>query len=103
MSILPDYLQAHIAEEQGDLETAKTCLKKTIYLCPSFVSAYLELGNIYHKEGKVKIAIKMYNTSCDILKKLPPNTPIEQQGKMTANQLLIDVRKKLINLYSKQY
>ncbi|MFS8119869.1 MAG: CheR family methyltransferase [Microcoleus sp.] len=103
MSILPDYLQAHIAEEQGDLETAKTCLKKTIYLCPSFVSAYLELGNIYHKEGKVKIAIKMYNTSCDILKKLPPNTPIDQQGKMTANQLLIDVRKKLINLYSKQY
>ena len=103
MSIFPDYLQAHIAEEQGDLETAKTCLKKTIYLCPSFVSAYLELANIYHKEGKVKIAIKMYNSSCDILKKLPPNTPIEQQGKMTANQVLIDVRKKLINLYSKQY
>ena len=103
MSIFPDYLQAHIAEEQGDLETAKSFLKKTIYLCPSFVSAYLELGNIYHKEGKVKIAIKMYNSSCDILNKLPPNTPIEHQGKMTANQVLIDVKKKLVNLYSKQY
>jgi len=103
MSVFPNYLQAYIAEEQGDLETAKTFLKKTIYLCPSFVSAYLGLGNIYHKEGNVKIAIKMYNTSCDILKKLPPNTPIEQQGKMTANQVLIDVRKKLVNLYSKQY
>ncbi len=103
MSIFPDYLQAHIAEEQGDLETAKTLFKKTIYLCPSFVSAYLELGNIYNKEGKVKIAIKMYNSSCDILQKLPPNTPIEQQGKMTASQVLIDVRKKLVKLYSKQY
>ncbi len=103
MSVFPNYLQAYIAEEQGDLETAKTFLKKTIYLCPSFVSAYLGLGNIYHKEGNLKIAIKMYNTSCDILNKLPPNTPIEQQGKMTANQVLIDVRKKLINLYSKQY
>ena len=103
MSVFPNYLQAYIAEEQGDLETAKTFLKKTIYLCPSFVSAYLGLGNIYHKEGNVKIAIKMYNTSCDILNKLPPNTPIEQQGKMTANQVLIDVRKKLVNLYSKQY
>ena len=103
MSIFPNYLQAHIAEEQGDLETAKNFLKKTIYLCPSFVSAYLELGNIYSKEGKLNIAIKMYNSSCDILQKLPPNTPIEQQGKMTANQVLIDVKKKLVNLYRKQY
>lgn len=95
MSVFPNYLQAHIAEEQGDLETAKSFLKKTIYLCPSFVSAYLELGNIYNKEGKLNIAIKMYNSSCDILQKLPPNTPIEQQGKMTANQVLMDVKKKL--------
>ncbi|MGB3265655.1 MAG: CheR family methyltransferase [Microcoleus sp.] len=102
MSIFPYYLQAHIAEEQGDLETAKIFLKKIIYLCPSFVSAYLELGNIYNKEGQLNIAIKMYNSSCDILKKLPPNTRIEQQGKMTANQVLMDVEKKLVKLYSQQ-
>lgn len=101
MSVFPNYLQAHIAEEQGDLETAKTFLKKTIYLSPSFVSAYLELGNIYNKEGKVNIAIKMYKTSCDFLQKLPPNTSIELQGEMTASQLLMDVKKKLVNLYSK--
>jgi chemotaxis protein methyltransferase CheR len=100
MSVFPYYLQAQIAEEQDDLETAKIYLKKVIYLCPSFVSAYLELGNIYHKEGKLNIAIKMYNSSCDILKQLPPNTPIEQQGKMTASQVLIDVQKKLVKLYS---
>jgi chemotaxis protein methyltransferase CheR len=100
MSVFPYYLQAQIAEEQDDLETAKIYLRKVIYLCPSFVSAYLELGNIYHKEGKLNIAIKMYNSSCDILKKLPPNTPIEQQGKMTASQVLIDVQKKLVKLYS---
>ncbi|MBE9184062.1 chemotaxis protein CheR [Microcoleus sp. LEGE 07076] len=102
MSVFPYFLQAHIAEEQGDLETAKSFLKKTIYLCPSFVSAYLELGNIYNKEGQLNIAVKMYNSSCDILKKLPPNTPIEQQGKMTANQVLMDVEKKLVKLYSQQ-
>ncbi|MBE9093479.1 CheR family methyltransferase [Tychonema sp. LEGE 07203] len=102
MSVFPYFLQAHIAEEQGDLETAKVFLKKIIYLCPSFVSAYLELGNIYNKEGQLNIAIKMYNSSCDILKKLPPDTPIEQQGKMTANQVLIDVEKKLVKLYRQQ-
>jgi chemotaxis protein methyltransferase CheR len=101
VSILPYYLQAHIAEEQGELEIAKVLLKRTIYLCPSFVSAYLELGNIYHKEGKIKRAIKMYNSSCEILQKLPPNTPIEQHGKMTASQVLMNVKKNLLKLYSK--
>jgi chemotaxis protein methyltransferase CheR len=102
MSVLPYYLQAQIAEEQDDLETAKFFIKKTIYLCPSFVSAYLELGNIYNKEGQLNKAIKMYNSSCDILKKLPPHTPIEQQGKMTASQVLMNVKKKLVKLYSPQ-
>jgi len=101
ISVFPDYLQAHIAEEQGELETAKTLLKRTIYLCPSFVSAYLELGHIYHKEGQVKRAIKMYNSSCEILKALPPNTPIAPQGKMTASQVLMDVKQILLRLYSK--
>ncbi len=100
MSVFPYYLQAQIAEEQNDLETAKFFIKKTIYLCPSFVSAYLELGNIYNKEGKLNKAIKMYNSSCEILKKLPPHTPIEQQGKMTATQLLMEIKKKLVKLYS---
>lgn len=102
MSVFPYYLQAHIAEEQGDLEKAKLLLKKTIYLCPYFVLAYLEIGNIYHKEGKLNIAIKMYNSSCDLLKKLPPNTLIDQEGKMTASQVLMDVKKKLVKLYSQQ-
>lgn len=101
VSVFPYYLQAHIAEEQGELETAKILLKRTIYLCPSFVSAYLELGNIYNKEGKVTRAIKMYDSSCEILKKLPPNTPIEQQEKMTASQVLMNVKKDLVKLYSK--
>ena len=101
MSVFPDYLQAQIAEEKGELETAKIFLKRIICLCPSFVSAYLELGSIYKKEGKIKRAIKMYNCSCEILIKLPPNTAIEQQGKMTASQLLLDVKKELLILHSK--
>ncbi|MBD1815443.1 tetratricopeptide repeat protein [Microcoleus vaginatus DQ-U2] len=101
-SVFTDFLQAQIAEEQGQLETAKILLKRTIYMCPSFVSAYIELGNIYNKEGQVKRAIKMYNSSCEILKALPQHTPIDSQGKMTANQVLVDVQKKLLRLYSKE-
>jgi hypothetical protein len=42
----------------------------------------------------------MYNSSCDILKKLPPNTPIGQEGKMTAGEVLMDVKNKLVKLSS---
>ncbi len=98
ISVLPDYLQAQVAEEQGELEKAKRILKKIIYFSPSFISAYLELGNIYNKQGEIKRAVTMYNSSCAILKKLPPHTPIEQQGKMTANQVLLDVKQKLLRL-----
>ncbi|MEG5159198.1 CheR family methyltransferase [Microcoleus sp. AT3-A2] len=101
-SVYTDYLQAQIAEEQGQLEIAKKLLKRTIYMCPFFVSAYIELGNIYNKEGQVKRAIKMYNSSCEILEGLPPNTPIDSQGKMTASQVLMNVKKKLLRLYSKE-
>lgn len=101
LSVFPYYLQAHIAEEKGDLATAKNYFKRIIYLSPSFISAYLELGNIYHKEGQLARAIKMYNSACEILKKLPPHTPIEQHGKITARQMLMDVKKILLKLYSK--
>ncbi|MGL5058626.1 MAG: CheR family methyltransferase [Microcoleus sp.] len=100
LSVFPYYLQAHIAEETGDLATAKKYFKRIIYLYPSFISAYLELGNIYHQEGQTTRAIKMYNSACEILKKLPPTTAIEQHGKTTASQMLIDVKKILLKLYS---
>ncbi len=101
MSILPDYLQAQIATEQGEVETAKILFNRIICICPSFVSAYLELGNIYNQEGKLKRAIKMYNSSCEILIRLPPNTPIEQHGKMTASQVLLEIKKQLLILQTK--
>jgi chemotaxis protein methyltransferase CheR len=96
MSIFPYHLLAHIAEEKGDLEGAKLFLKRIIYLCPSFISAYLELANIYNKEGNFKREKKMYTTACEILKCLPHDTPIEQHGKITACELLKYVKEVLL-------
>ncbi|MDB9514889.1 tetratricopeptide repeat protein [Kamptonema animale CS-326] len=98
LSVFPYHLLAHIAEENGDLEAAKNLLKKVIYLCPSFISAYLDLGNIYAGEGNVKRAKKMYATSCELLKILPPDSLIEQQGKITASELLKYVKAVLVKL-----
>lgn len=47
----PHYLSALLAQEQGELEEAKKLLKKVLYLAPDFISAYMELGDIYDKES----------------------------------------------------
>ncbi len=46
LSVSPYYLLAHIAEENGDILRAKELLKKIIYLAPSSIAAYLELGSL---------------------------------------------------------
>lgn len=98
LSVITYHLLAHIAEEKGDVEAAKNLLKKIIYLCPSFICAYLDLGNIYAGEGNVKRAKKMYATSCELLKTLPPDSLIEPQGKITASELLKYVKAVLVKL-----
>ena len=91
-AIAPHYLLAQIAEETGKLEEAKSLLKKIIYLEPSSVGAYLDLSHIYAQEGDDKRAVKMYQESLNILKKLPPNTPIVERGNRTASQLLFQLQ-----------
>ena len=95
ISVLPYYLLAHIAEEKGDFEKTKSFLKRIIYLAPTSISAYLELGLIYKKEGNSTRAIKMLATGIELLKKLPPSTPVEHQGEVTAGELLRYVQKML--------
>ncbi len=91
LAIAPHYLLARIAEEMGKLEEAKSLLKKIIYLAPYSVAAYLDLRHIYQQEGDEKRATKMYQESLNILKKLPPNTSITEQGNLTASQLLLQL------------
>ena len=38
----------------------------------------------------------MYTTSCEILKRLPPDLPIEEHGKITASELLKYVKEVLL-------
>ena len=84
---IPYSLLAHIAEEQGDSEEAKNLLKKVIYLAPSFIPAYLELGALYGKEGDVARAQKMSATALELLKALTPNAVVEPYG-LAAQELI---------------
>jgi chemotaxis protein methyltransferase CheR len=95
LSEKPLYLLAHIAEERGDVEEAKSLLKKIIYLVPSSILAYLEISGIYELEGNLSRALKMRTVALEILKKLPQESIVESQEKMTVGELIAHLQKML--------
>jgi chemotaxis protein methyltransferase CheR len=84
----PHYLLALLAQERGDDTETKALLKKAIYLDHSFIAAYLDLGDLYEREGDSVRAIKMRETARDLLKNLPSDEPLKLYGASTANAVL---------------
>ncbi len=76
LRVEPLYLLAHLAEENGDTEQAKTLLKKIIYLDPKAVAAYLELMIIYRRQGDVKRATKQLHHALILLSTMPESDQI---------------------------
>ncbi len=69
----PYQVRARIAEERGEVEIAKSLFKKVIYLSPRSVSAALELGAIYARQGDASRAAQMRRTALEILEELGEN------------------------------
>lgn len=97
LALQPYYLLARIAEEQGKTEETKSLLKRIIYLSPSEITAYLELGSLYAKECDVVRAKKMRMTALELIQKLPPHAKVDTQQELRAGELLLCVRKLLKN------
>lgn len=89
------YLSALLAQEQGKLDEAKVLLKKVLYLAPDFISAYLELGDIYAKENNAPLAQKMWSSALKLLQQLPADAYIEMFGNSTASDILQFVENRL--------
>ncbi|WP_083887007.1 CheR family methyltransferase [Nodosilinea nodulosa] len=66
------YLLAQIAEEKNDLETAKSYLKKIIYLDANFVDAYLDLASIYERQEQSERSRKVHDQALTLMASLPP-------------------------------
>lgn len=95
LDVLPYFLLAHIAEEEENIEKAKEFLKKVIYLEPTKISAYLELGALYTKQGELNRARRMWEIAVDLLHQLPPQAKIEYERETTVAELLPIVQKNL--------
>ncbi|MFA6312269.1 MAG: CheR family methyltransferase [Sterolibacterium sp.] len=85
LSAEPHYLLALLAQEREHFAEAKELLKKTIYLDPSSIAAYLDLGDLYAREGDRPRAGKMRRTARDLLQVLPADGPVRHYGASTAN------------------
>ncbi|MDD5366099.1 MAG: hypothetical protein PHR30_12225 [Gallionellaceae bacterium] len=91
----PHYLLALLAQERGDFETEKASIKKVIYLDSSFIAAYLDLGDLYIREGDAARARKMRITARDLLKGLPGDSQVRYYGAGTVNTVLQFVERLL--------
>lgn len=84
----PHYLLALLAQERGDFADAKDLLKKAIYLDPSFIAAYLDLGDLYARAGDGARADKMRVTARDLLRALPGGDRVKLYGDSSVNAVL---------------
>jgi len=91
----PYYLLAQLAQERGDAMQAKTLLQKVIYLDPSFIAAYLELGDLHAQAGDDDRARRMYETARAGLSALPATAAVSHYSDSTATEILAYVDRLL--------
>lgn len=91
----PHYLLALLAQDRGDFVEAKGLLKKVIYLDPLFIAAYLDLGDLYAREGDDARARTMRMTARDLLKMLPVDGQVKLYGTATVSTVLQYVEHQL--------
>jgi chemotaxis protein methyltransferase CheR len=83
----PLYLLAQIAEEQQNLAQAKSILKKVLYLDPTAIAAYIDLGLLYAKDGEPGRAQKMFHSAWELLHPLAADQSIQYRGLVSVRSL----------------
>jgi chemotaxis protein methyltransferase CheR len=86
LAAAPYFLLAQLAQVKADLNQAKECLNKAIYLDSHFVAAYLELAALYERTDDMPRAQTLRRAALGIVRSMPNNVVIEQY-EMTAGDL----------------
>jgi tetratricopeptide (TPR) repeat protein len=79
------YIRAMILLELNELDNAVTALNRILYLDSRFVMAYIALGNVFQKKGKIADADKHFECALKILSELDAETKV---GDVTASRLI---------------
>lgn len=82
----PYFLLAQLAQLKKDIEQAKDCLNKAIYLDHRCVAAYLELAALHERASDMLRAQALRHAALEIVRSMPIDEPIEQYER-TAGEL----------------
>ncbi len=86
------YLMATILQELGRTEDAAASLKRTLYLDPKFILAYVALGNISRKFGKSKESEKHFDNALLLLNSRRPEEILPESEGITTERLVEIIR-----------
>ncbi|MCA1960108.1 MAG: tetratricopeptide repeat protein [Desulfomonile sp.] len=81
------YLHGAILHEQGMLEEAAASLRRAVFLDPDLAVAHFALGNLARRSGKHKESARHHRTALSILRRRPPDEPVEASDGLTAGRL----------------
>ncbi len=91
------HLMACIMQEKGDLESAKTYLKRIIYFHPQDAAAYIEIASLYEAEQDFKRARKMWSTALGLLEQMAPHDFVSPY-QTEASTLIRHIQRLIIQL-----
>jgi chemotaxis protein methyltransferase CheR len=89
------YLLGQIHEHQGALDLALTAYRRTVYLDRTFVLGLIGIGNIWRQMGRIRDAIRCYETALRQLALLPTTILVSGAEGATVGELLALVNQQL--------
>lgn len=81
------FLMSNILQELGRKEDAVVSLNRTLYLDPKFIPAYVALGNISRKSGKLKESVKHFENALSLLNLKRPEEILPESEGINAQRL----------------
>ena len=92
------YLLGQSHEQQGDLDAALACYRRTVYLDRTFVAGTLGLANVWRQLGRAADALRCYRNALAYLDTLPPRALVLLPKPTAAGELAGLVRAQLAQL-----
>lgn len=89
------FLLGYLVSEAGRLDEARHHFRRSLYLDPGFVAAYVEIAALYERQGNRKAADRVRRAALDVLARLAEAVPIEPYEGVTAGALAKLLRERL--------
>jgi chemotaxis protein methyltransferase CheR len=82
------YLRAIVLQETGELEAARRCLGRAVYLQPDFALAHFALANLSRSDSRQAEAHKHFRNAAYALRACTPDETLPESDGLTARRLL---------------